>query len=447
MALSKNDTAKPRKKPDDDSPWWMHVLAVIGGLTIVTVLVTLFMSFGRRPPDMTVTSAPPVGSAEFLASVAGMAGGPLRTGGSIEYLANGDGFFPVLLDDFRRARKTINFFVYIWEDGQVSDQILPVLEERARAGVQVRILLDGLGAMKAPDEKMKRLEAAGAKVATFRPPQLGKLTRIHKRNHRRTIVVDGVTAFTGGSAVGDKWIGNADTEERWRDYMVRLTGPLASTIQSAFTDEWAATTGELLVGPEFFPPLTGDVSAGSGTMLHTGLASAPSSEDHPLRPFYIQTFASARQRLYITTPYFVPDESLRKVVADRARAGVDVRILLPDEHTDAKLIRRTSHSYFEDLLSAGVKIYEYQASMMHAKAVVVDGQWSVIGSANMDVRSKELNHENVLGIQNAEFATRLEEVFRADLRKSEEIRLDEWRKRGLWSRFMEKVSPLLAEQY
>jgi cardiolipin synthase len=439
--------SKPKQKKQDDRPWWLNTLAGIGAVAVISVIVTLFFSFGRRPTDLKVSDVPPVGTPEFLASVAGTAGGPIRTGGTVEYLANGDAFFPVMLEDFKRARKTINFLVYIWEDGKVSDQVIPVLAERARAGVEVRILLDGLGAMKAPDDKMKALEAAGVKIATFRAARLGKLTRYHKRNHRRAIVIDGVTGFTGGEAIGDKWIGNADTEERWRDSMVRVTGPMAATVQSAFTSDWAFTTGEMLTGPAFFPVEAVDSPPGAVAVQHTGVASAPSNEDYPLRLFFMQTFAAARKKLYITTPYFVPDESMRRVVAERAKAGVDVRILLPDEHTDAKLIRRTSHSYFEDLLSAGVRIYEYQPSMMHGKSVVVDGEWSVVGSANMDVRSKELNHENVLGILDSTFGATLERVFLQDLTKSEEIKLETWRKRGPWSRFMETIAPAFAEQY
>ena len=440
---------EPRKsgKKSDERPWWINTLAGIGGVAVVSVIVTLFFSFGRRPTNLIVKDVPEVGTPEFLSSIAGMAGGPIRAGGSVEYLPNGDAFFPRLLADFKGAKKTINLLVYIWEDGKISDQVIAVLKERAQAGVKVRILLDGLGAMKAPDDKMKDLEKAGAKVSTFRAAQLGKLTRFHKRDHRRSIVIDGLSGFTGGEAIADKWIGNADTEEHWRDSMFRVTGPLAATVQSAFCSDWAFTTGEMLTGPDYFPPEGLDSAPGASTMLHTGVASAPSNEDYPLRLFFVQTFAAARHKLYITTPYFVPDESMRRVVADRARAGVDVRILLPDEHTDAKLIRRTSHSYFDDLLSAGVKIYEYQPTMMHGKSVVVDGKWSVVGSANMDVRSKELNHENVLGILDAPFAATLEQAFKQDLAKSEEIKLDEWRKRGPWAHFMETIGPMFAEQY
>jgi cardiolipin synthase len=258
--------------------------------------------------------------------------------------------------------------------------------------------------------------------------------------------------------------------------MVRVTGPLALTVQTAFVSPWTQSTGELLTGDDVFPPEAvgteaapaagsaaplagpaahpapaGPATAAAGSTQsvtrHTGLASSPSSEDHPLRLWFLQTFVSARHKLYITTPYFVPDGATREVVAGRARAGVDVRILLPDEHTDAKPIRLTSHSYYEELMEAGVHVYEYQPTMMHTKGVVVDGVWSVVGSANMDIRSKELNNENVLGILDEGFGRQMEETFFADLKVSEEINLEEWRRRGWWAKTKERVSVLFAEQY
>lgn len=449
-------------------PWWIILFATLGFLAVCTVLITLFSSLGRRPPAIRISAAPPVRSPEFLAAVAGTAGTPVRAGGTVQLLNNGVAFFPALVKDLRAAQHTIHFSVYIWEPGEASDQVFAALIERARAGVKVRVLLDGLGGMKAPGKDLDALKAAGGKVETFSAPRFGKLTRFHKRDHRRAIVMDGRIAYTGGMAVGDKWVGNADTEEHWRDTMVRVTGPLAVTLQSAFVAPWAQTSGELLFGPDVFPPDVAGAtdaapqrlaapSAGTGpapaagaverVTLHTGLASAPSSENHPLRLFFIQSFVSAQRKLYITTPYFVPDEAIRKVVADRARAGADVRILLPDEHTDAKPIRLASHAYFEELLAAGVKIYEYQPTMMHTKGVVVDGAWSVVGSANMDVRSKELNNENVLGILDEGFAQEMETTFFEDLKKSQEIRLEEWRRRGWWEQAKERMAVLFAEQY
>ena len=427
-------------------------LAGLGAVSLVTVIAALFLSVGRRAPDLTMTERPAVDSPEFRAFVAGTAGTPLVAGGTARLLHDGDQFFPRLLEALGNARHTINFSVYIWEDGKVSDSVLPVLTQRAQSGVEVRVLLDGLGSITAPDEKMESLRAAGVKIATYRSPKLGKLTRFHKRNHRRAIVIDGTTAFTGGMAIGDKWLGHAQAPENWRDTMVEVTGPLATSVQSAFAAPWAHTTGEILAGPFFFPPDpraigTAQPQGSEPVTWHTGIASSPSSEDHPLRLLMAQTFLSARKRIYITTPYFIPDDSIRKALMERARSGVDVRVLSNSDHTDAKPIRLASHSYFDELLSSGVRIFEYEKTMLHSKHIVVDGVWCVVGSPNMDVRSKELNEENVLGILDAGLGGELERTFLEDQSNAREIRLEEWRQRGWLARIGEEVAALLEEQY
>jgi cardiolipin synthase len=259
--------------------------------------------------------------------------------------------------------------------------------------------------------------------------------------------IDGLIAFTGGAAVGDKWLGNAASKEEWRDSMVQVTGPLARSVQSAFTTLWGSCAGELLIGDGHYPAREARSPGAEEVSYHTSVTSAPSHEDHPLRLFFLLSFLSARRTLYITTPYFVPDAQTRAAAAGRARQGVDVRILLPNELTDAVPIRLAGHSYFDDLLSAGIRIFEYQPAMMHNKAVVVDGLWSVVGSPNMDIRSKELNEENVLGILDEGFARQLEAVFLADLEKAKEITLQEWRRRGPWPRIKERAAALFAEQY
>jgi cardiolipin synthase len=429
----------------NEYPWWLETLAGVGTAAIIGGILSLFFAVGRRPEKLWVTEAPPVESRDFLVSLSGTVDAPLRTGGTVELLNNGTGFFPSLLEAIRGARHTVNVSCYIWEEGQVADQVLAALEERARAGVEVRVLLDGMGASQAPE--MDALKSAGGKVVTFRPARFGKLMRFHKRNHRRAIVMDGRVGFTGGSAMADKWLGDADSKEHWRDTMVRVTGPMALTLQSAFADAWGFASGEILQGPRFFPPEVETGPDAAGTLIHTGLASTPASDTHPLRLFLAQCFLSAREKLYITTPYFVPDRQTREAVAERARAGVDVRILMPDEHTDAKMIRLTSHHYYDELLSAGVRIYEYKRTMMHAKHIVVDGKWSVVGSANMDVRSVELNLENVIGILDEDFARTLEVTFEEDLKHAREFHLEEWRKRGTWERVKERLASLLAEQY
>jgi cardiolipin synthase len=427
-------------------PWWIQTSSIIGILAVAGVIVALFFTFGDGPQEITLTSTPAVDTQEFLLAIAGVSGSPLRAGGTARLLNNGDEFFPSLYRAIRGARRSVNFSCYIWKKGRVNDELVAALLERARAGVQVRVMLDGFGGARAPDESLESLRAAGARVETFREARLGKLTRFHKRNHRRAMVIDGQTAFTGGIAVGDQWLGNAHTEEHWRDSMVEVTGPLAATVQSSFVDLWAGTTGEVLVGPEFFPAPVSTPGAGERITLHTGLGSSPTYENRPLRLFFIQSFLAARQRLWITTPYFVPDEATRRAVADRARAGVDVRILLPDSHTDAFVIRLASHQYYQELLEAGVRIYEYSKTMMHAKHAVVDGKWAIVGSANMDVRGSEVNEENVLGILDEEFGRELEQTFLQDLTSSEEIRLAAWRTRVL-ERPFRRVAALFAEQY
>ena len=428
-----------------DFPWWILAPAGIGTLAILGAIITLFFSLGRRPQRMWTDAIDPVDSSDFLRPLAALLNVPLRRGGSARLLNNGDAFFPDIVAAIRNAKHTVHFMVYIWEDGKVSDQFMEALTDRLGAAVQVRVLLDAFGAMKAPDDDFEKLERAGAVVAKFRPAVLGKLLRFHRRNHRRAIVIDGCVAFTGGAAVGDKWLGNAGNPEEWRDSMVRVDGCLAHNLQSAFCELWAFCTGEVLTGDNVFPPDLLDDEA--SPVRSCGVISSPSSEEHPLRLFFFLTFLAARERLWITTPYFVPDKHTREVVKRRARAGVDVRILMPNHHTDARPIRRASHSYYSELLNAGVRIYEYQPTMMHTKGVVVDGKWSVVGSANMDIRSKELNEENVLGILDVDLAAQLENTFRADLERALEIDRVAWRRRGLGNRIIERICVMFAEQY
>lgn len=428
-------------------PWWILSFWGLGILAVSTAIVSLFFALGRRPGKAWASEIPPVASRDFLVGISGLVNSPLESGGTVKLLSNGDEIFPAILEAMRNARKTINFSVYIWEPGKVSDMVLEVMTERVRAGVEVRVLLDGLGGMSAPSEGFEALQAAGGRVERFRPVRLGGLTRFHRRNHRRAIVIDGLIAFTGGAAVGDKWLGNASSKEEWRDSMVQVTGPLAKSVQSGFTTTWGSCAGEMLMGDGHYPAREASPPGAQEVSYHTCVTSAPSHEDHPVRLFFMLSFLSARRTLYITTPYFVPDEQTRAAAAGRARRGVDVRILLPNELTDAVPIRLAGHSYFDDLLSAGVRIFEYQPAMMHNKTIVVDGQWSVVGSANMDIRSKELNQENLLGILDEGFGRQLEATFLADLEKAKEITLPEWRARGVWPRIKERASVLFAEQY
>jgi cardiolipin synthase len=429
-------------------PWWILAPWLLGVLTAAGVIVSLFTSLGRRPRRITATETPPVSSPDFIHALCSAVDSSYFKGGTAELLDNGVQFFPSMFEAIANATQSVNFMAYIWKPGQVSDQMFAALIERARAGVEVRVLLDGMGGIRAPRKGIRALQAAGGRVERFRALRFGKITRFYKRMHRRAIVIDGSIGFTGGAAVGDNWLGDAEEPRHWRDSMVRVTGPLATSLQSAFAAPWANSTGEILVGPRFYPRHPQPAPSGDEPItLHVSMVSAPSGDEHPLRLFFMLSFLAARERLYIASSYFVPDRQLRETVMARAREGVDVRILSPGRHTDAKPIRQASHSYYDDLLSAGVRIFEYQPTMFHVKETVVDGKWSIVGSANMDVRSKELNQENVLGILDEGFARQVEESFLADLKRSLEIRLEDWRRRSVGARLKERAAALFAEQY
>jgi cardiolipin synthase len=428
-------------------PWWGTTFFAVGVLATLSIIVSMFFALGRRPNRFSVSARPPVDSQDFLMGLSGTLNAPFESGGSARLLNNGVEIFPAILEAIRGAERSVHFMAYIWEPGKASAAILGALTERARAGVEVRLMLDGMGGMKAPRQEIRDLIDAGGKVQWFHAFKLGKLTSFYKRNHRRAIVIDGRVAFTGGAAVADVWLGDAQDEKHWRDMMVEVRGCLAVNLQSAFTQLWANTCGEILIGDAYYPDDPPEEKRGRETLKHINVLSSPAEASHPLRIFYWTSFACARERIWLTSPYFVPDENTREVIADRARAGVDVRLLVPNTHTDARMVRWASHAYYGEMLEAGVRIYEYQTTMIHAKTLVVDGRWSIMGSANMDIRSKELNQESVIGLLDRDLGRQLEETFLDDLKESKEIRLEEWKRRSIVNRPLERFCLLFAEQY
>ncbi|NNL86195.1 MAG: hypothetical protein HKP27_11105 [Myxococcales bacterium] len=371
---------------------------------------------------------------------------PIRRGGSAQLLRNGDAFLPAMIQALDESQRSINWTTYIWSDGRMSDRILAAMHRALDRGVEIRILLDHFGSLGSPTAHLDELKRRGAEIAVFRPPDLGHLARYHRRNHRRAVVVDGHAGFIGGAAVMDEWLGNAQDETRWRDDMVRVDGPLARSLQSAFAQLWTATTGEILTGESHWPedpPTTGE---GDLITYHLSVVSSPSSGNYPIRTVHWMSVASATERLWITNPYFVPDQDLRDVLRERARAGVDVRLLTAGDNTDVGLVRWASHRCYEELLEAGVRIYEYQPTMIHQKALVADGVWSVVGSANLDIRSEELNEENLLAIADGGFAEALAKSFELDLEEAKEISLDAWRARPFWYPVRERLAALIQEQ-
>jgi cardiolipin synthase A/B len=413
----------------------------IGAVAIVSVIGALFLPDWPND-DYTVGFEADPGSDSFVEWSAAFLNSPIFQGGEVTLLENGDAFFPAILNAIKQAQDSVNFEVYIFEPDEIGRQFIDAFKERSRAGVEVRLLLDGFGGLKMRKRYRDELQQAGVRISRFRPLSLRSLPRFYKRTHRRAIVVDGRVGFTGGAAVSAKWKGNVRNAHEWRDSMTRVTGPLVSGIQSAFAANWVYCTGEVIAGPRFFPR----VDRGEGP-CSLSVVSSPSDALQPIRLLFWLSFINARRRLWICSSYFIPDRRLRVAVIERARAGVDVRILVPGNHTDAVPVQAAGRSYYEELLAAGIRIFEYEPAMMHAKTVVVDGAWSVVGSANLDERSMELNEENVLGIADRDFARAVEAGVVADLERSREIHLGEWRKRPIYKRVFERAALALIEQY
>ncbi|MEP7227441.1 MAG: phospholipase D-like domain-containing protein [Gemmatimonadales bacterium] len=424
-----------------DLPWWGWTLIVIGVIAIVGVFGALFLP-DWPSDDFTMGFEADPGSDRFVEWTSGYLNSPVHKGGEVTILQNGDAFYPAMLEAIRNAKDSVNFEVYIFEPDEIGRQFMDAFKERARAGVEVRLLLDGFGGMKMKKRYRDELTEAGVTLARFRPFGLRSLVRFYKRTHRRAIVIDGQIGFTGGAAVSKKWKGNVTNAHEWRDSMTRVTGPMVGGIQSAFATNWVYCCGEVIAGPRFFPPFErGDGPCG------ISVVSSPSDAMQPIRLLFWVSFINAHQRLWICNSYFIPDSRLRGAAIERAKSGVDVRVLVPGNHTDAVPVQAAGRSYYEELLSAGVRIFEYQPAMMHAKTVVVDGVWSIVGSANLDERSMELNEENVLGVADKDFAQSIARGMTADFERSREILLEDWRKRSILHRSMEWICKMLIEQY
>lgn len=351
----------------------------------------------------------------------------------IEVLTNGAIFYERELDEIAGAQHSVSLLAYIFQRGEIAGRFLKVLTERARAGVQVKLVLDAVGAL-ASHSLFKELREAGGQVAFYHPLSWHGWPRYNNRTHREVVVVDGNVGFIGGAGIADHWFHGKDGHSAWRDTMFRVEGEIVGNLQSAFCENWLESTGEILMGEDHFP-LTSD---GRGSSAMVVISSPTSGGSTRARILFQALLASAQKSIAITTPYFLPDASARaelsRAVSER---GVEVRIITPGKAADHVLTRRSSRRLYGELLRAGIRIFEYQPAMIHAKILIIDGLWSVGGSTNFDHRSFGLNDEINLAVFDPRVARRLQEDFDRDLAASREVSLEEWRSRPLFERLQE----------
>jgi len=331
-------------------------------------------------------------------------------GNSAVLLRNGDEIFPAMTGAIRKARHSVNLETYIFMNDRAGRQFADALIEAAGHGVEVRVLVDAFGSHMGG--LIRELREAHVDIRKYRPIRLFSIYKVGKRSHRKILVVDGKTCFTGGLGIDERWLGNARNPKEWRDTQVQATGPVALQMQAIFGEDWTYTTGEILAGNKFYPQVesAGDVQA-QAIRASRGDASSLA------KMLYYVAIQSAARSIHIENAYFLPDKQVREGLVAAVERGVDVRIIVPGSHIDLPLVRMASRRHYGELLKGGVKIYEYQPTMFHLKTMVVDGIFSTVGSANFDDRSFHLNEEINLFVYDSPFAARMRDSYERDLAK------------------------------
>ncbi|MFN2453169.1 MAG: phosphatidylserine/phosphatidylglycerophosphate/cardiolipin synthase family protein [Pyrinomonadaceae bacterium] len=393
---------------------------------------------------ISMPSSAPLDSEDFLRMLESLTDAQAHEHCCIDVLTNGNVYYEAELAAIRDARETINLEAYIFQRGEVARRFVEALTERARAGVKVNLVLDAIGSFASWESYFAELRQAGGRVVWYHPLRWYTLPNINNRTHRELIIVDGRAGFIGGSGFADHWLIGNTKNPAWRDTMFRVEGSAVLGLQATFAENWLEASGEILAGTEYFPrPETKNEEA-AALIVNSSPSVGGSTR---ARILYQTLLASAQSNIKITTPYFLPDKSARAEMVRAIRErGVEIHIIAPGKHSDHLLTRRSSRRLYGDLLKAGAKIYEYEAAMIHAKTMIVDDLWSVVGSTNFDNRSFGINDEVNLAARNAELAARIAEDFARDLTESRAVSYQEWNNRSIFERAHEWVGWVLERQ-
>ena len=388
-------------------------------IALTLLVVALAMNFTRpeKKLERKVMHKHALTDPQFRREMSALLGPSVLSGNRIDDYQNGDEIFPAMLEAIQGAKRTITFETYIYWSGAIGKKFASALSERARAGIEVNMIVDWAGSIKMDDDLLEEMKTAGVRIEKYRPLHWYNISRLNNRTHRKLLVLDGEIGFTGGIGIADQWTGHAQDPEHWREVHFRVQGPVVAQMQAAFNDNWIKTTGELLNGPEYFPPLptAGEMDA------HLFVASP------------------AGGSIDLAAAYFVPDTLIIQALIAARQRGVRIRVLVPGEHIDSQAVRLASKASWGELLLAGVEVHEYIPTMLHVKLLVVDRELVSVGSTNFDMRSFQLNDEASLNIYNSAFAGRMTAVFEADLAKAKRYTYALWQQRPLSEKCAEKV--------
>ena len=419
------------------------IAAGLAGALIAVLLTIVVMNFrgAEKQIQTSLDHSYGVTDPQFLRELGILLGPAIVPGNKIEDLENGEEIFPAMLSAIKGAKQTINFETYIYWSGTVGKQFADALQERARAGVSVHVLLDWVGSQKMDNTLVDQLKTAGVEVQLYHPLHWYSLGRINNRTHRKLLVVDGRIGFTGGVGVADQWDGHSQDPDHWRDSHYRLEGPAVAQMQAAFLDNWIKTSGKVLSGVSYFPKLEP-----AGDQMAQVFTSSPSGGGDSMQLMYLLTITAAEKTIDLSAAYFVPDDLTKRALRAAMDRGVKLRVIVPGKYIDSGLVRRASRDGWGELLQAGAKIYEFQPTMFHCKTMIVDSKLASVGSTNFDSRSFRLNDEANLNVYDHGFAERLEDVFENDLKRSRQITYEEWKHRPLRQKIAERFSSFLSSQ-
>lgn len=382
----------------------------------------------RRTPylELQLDELQPLG--QGLQALAGLTGGAVYEGNRVTVLQNG-ALFPAMLADIAAARHTVHLETFVWTAGDLEQRFVALLRSQAARGVKVRLLIDALGGSKASGKCLQQLSAGGVELAHYCRPRWWNLRRFNHRTHRKLLIVDGEIGYAFGHGIADQWLGDGEDKEHWRDTAVRVEGPVACALQSVFMENWIEETHCVPAGAGCYPKLEP-----KGTVGAHVVSSASEEAGSAVALLYTVAIASARQEVIIQNPYFAPDDGVCELLAKMVERGVAVHLMVPGKKTDSPFVRMAGCHLYESLLETGVRVYEFEPTLLHQKIVIVDGVWSHVGSTNFDSRSLAINEEVGVGILDADIASQLKEAFNADLLRSSELKLEGWRKRPLLAR-------------
>ena len=409
--------------------------------TLAAVLLAVNFTTGEKKVERALPRLYSTRDPQFLRAMSALLGPNIVGGNLAQELLNGDQIFPAMLTAIRGAQRSITFETYIYWSGDIGREFAAALAERAQAGVKVHVLLDWVGSAKIDESFLQEMRKAGVVIRKFHEPSWYNFARLNNRTHRKLLVVDGKTGFTGGVGIAPKWTGAGQDAEHWRDSHFRIEGPVVAQMQAVFLDNWLKVTGEVMHGEAYFPPLQA-----VGQSDAQVFSSSPAGGSESMQLMYQLAITAAEHSIDLSSAYFVPDELTSKSLTEALKRGVKIRIVVPGEIIDTETVRAASRGSWGPLLKAGAEIYQYQPSMYHCKLMIVDKLLVSVGSTNFDNRSFRLNDEANLNVFDAGFAERQTGIFETDLRHAKQISYAAWANRPWKEKLLERLALLLGSQ-